>query len=233
MVMPMLSDVFTRPRAIAALSACVLAGSIVCLALLGGGRPSTAEAGSSYASYSVLTSDKPAAATATDVRPALDRIAQGQPEILGSSSRLIGSTPSGKVVVFISSNDDLCIALASYFGSGETSCKPQAKANVSGVAFGGPVHRFGVVPDGVDSVAFRLSSGTRQAVKVIDNYYTAPAEAVTGTYVLGGVTQSQEFVPRSAVPAIGESVTDARGATTRVEPDGTVSLSGPGVKLPE
>jgi hypothetical protein len=94
------------------------------------------------------------------------------------------------------------------------------------------VNRFGVVPDDVRSIDFTLKNGGRETATVTDNFYVAPPEAVKGAFTLDGVTQTQEFVPRSAVPAIGEAVVDANGATTRVEADGTISLAGPGVTPP-
>lgn len=205
--------------------------AIVFLAVTGGG-PSSASAESSVASYAALDGDKPSPATAADVRPALDRIARNEPEVLTPAAKLIASVPTGKVILYRSAGGGICLALATYAGSAQTSCKPASKANVSGVTFGGPVNRFGIVPDGVDTVQFVLRSGKEQTVKVVDNFYVAPDEATKGIFALDGVQQTQEFVPRSDVPAIGESVTDSRGATTRVEPDGTVSLAGPGVKLP-
>lgn len=79
---------------------------------------------------------------------------------------------------------------------------------------------------------FVLKSGSEQTVKVENNFYAAPDEAIKGIYGSGANQRTREFLPRSAAPAIGESVTDARGATTRVEPDGTISLAGPGAKIP-
>lgn len=195
----------------------------------------TMAAGSATAAagYTALTRDRPAAATATDVRPALDRVARHEPEILTPTSRVIGTTQTGKVVLYRRKNGDTCLALAAYIGTAQSLCKPASQVRVSGLAYGGPVNRFGIVPAGVTTIDFTLTSGARQTVRVVDGFYVAPNEATKGTFTAGGATQTQDFVPRSDAPPIGRSWTDTRGATTTIEPDGTGSLAGPGVTVPE
>ncbi|WP_210495228.1 hypothetical protein [Patulibacter sp. SYSU D01012] len=205
---------------------------VVAAALLALGRSPDARAGSPLAAFRALASTAPVAATASDVRPALERVARVQPQIMGGNARLVGSVAAGRIVLFGGRDGEVCLALLARAGTAQSVCEAPDRAGRAGVAFGGPVLRFGVVPDGVERIRFTLRSGAEQTVAVEHNVYVAPDEAVKVTFERAGAEQVREFVPRSTAPAVGRTATDDRGVSTRVEPDGSGAVAGPGVAMP-
>jgi hypothetical protein len=74
---------------------------------------------------------------------------------------------------------------------------------------------IGLVPDSVDTVTFRMTDGSTQTAKVVDNTWNSPAEAASATFVLQGDSVNIELMPRSSLPK-GTTISD----------DGVVSGAG-------
>lgn len=140
----------------------------------------------------------PAVAQELGVQPSGARV------VFRDQTRIVAAVPSAKGPCLLSRFQD---------GSGGLNCGgPAGKISVT-LGYDGAL---GLVPDDVKTVMFTMTDGTVDTVPVRGNLWRSPAEAARASFVVDGVPQDIELMPRSSLP---------RGAS--VSPTGVVTLTSP------
>lgn len=173
---------------------------LVAASLLATDRSAMATAAPAPEAYSVL--DRPASPSdqVPDRRVTVGRMSQDMPEINVAGARVISRESAGTTALIPRNDGQLCLARMGRSGYGGIACVPNDIANSEGVLMNVPGAAFGVVPDGVSKVTFRLSDGTFGSTAVEDNLYRAPREATLVAFEAGERSHEFDLTPASQIP---------------------------------
>jgi len=192
------------------------------LVALGAGSSSDAVAGSTQSnnqpggrSYSVLT--RPATARDREFSHSWNSVKDTASRTPGlgldvNGARVVRSDATGTLAV-VPAQAAPCLVSGHGDADSHISCGTGDEPVTATISYGSAT---GVVPDSVESVAFKMTDGTVTNGKVVDNIWNAPPEAATATYVVDGHTVVVDLMPASAMPA--GATTDSNGMTSIGKP---------------
>jgi hypothetical protein len=140
-------------------------------------------------------------------------MAADMPDLDPTGTRVLRRDAVETLAVIPTKSGGACLATMHSNGGAGRACTTATNPSVALVRYG---QTIGLVPDGVDTISYRLSDGSVVQGGVVNNVYEAPADAAAATFAVGGSTNTVDLLPSGSLP---------KGA--HVTSDGTIEIGAP------